>query len=414
MKKIIAATLTAIAAMLALSSCEDKSLKFYDLEITVDETGFDSEVPVPEAYQVTFTNTNTGEILEFTTVNKKISVLQIPAGVYDVVATARLSLYNYLGTVKGALIDSNESLKVIPIVATRSSSLVIKEAYYCCSKTPANTSYLKDNFFEIYNNGPDAVYVDGLCIGTSSNYSSASINFANEEGMMVNADGTATSLKADEYLCMNSMVWQIPGDGSTYLLNPGESFIIASYATDHTTEDKNPNSIDLSGADFETVCDKFIEKGQVDNENVPNLKLVIPHNPTITNQYMPSVLTAGFILFTLNTPEDEIPIVGNYNLKKQTVTGKYLPIPRKDILDGINWVKNATTDAWMPETIDAGKTFVSGTYVGESVSRKIEKTSAEGYPVFLDTNNSTNDFEVNAKPQTRRHDVKEPSWKSNN
>ena len=147
MKKYFVAALAAIAALLTLSSCEDKSLKFYDLEIKVDESGFDSEVPVPDAYQVTFTNTNTGEVLGFTTVNKKISVLQIPEGVYDVVATARLSLYNYLGTVKGAVINSNESLTSIPVVATKSSSLVIKEVFYSCSRTPANATYLKDNYF---------------------------------------------------------------------------------------------------------------------------------------------------------------------------------------------------------------------------------------------------------------------------
>lgn len=412
MKKYFVAALAAIAALLTLSSCEDKSLKFYDLEIKVDESGFDSEVPVPDAYQVTFTNTNTGEVLGFTTVNKKISVLQIPEGVYDVVATARLSLYNYLGTVKGAVINSNESLTSIPVVATKSSSLVIKEVFYSCSRTPANATYLKDNYFEIYNNGPDPVFVDGLCIGTSSNYSSASINFADAEGNLVNADGTHTGIKADDYLCMNSVVWQVPGNGSTYLLNPGESFVIASYATDHTVEDKNPNSIDLSGADFETVCDKYIEKGQVDNLDVPNLNLIIPHNPTITNQYMPSALTAGFILFSLSKSADELPIVGNYNLEKETVTGKYLAIPRKDILDGVNWVKNATTDAWLPETIDAGKTFVSGTYVNESICRKVEKTAEGGYPVFLDTNNSTNDFDTNLKPELRRYEVKAPSWKN--
>ena len=412
MKKYFVAALAAIAALLTLSSCEDKSLKFYDLEIKVDESGFDSEVPVPDAYQVTFTNTNTGEVLGFTTVNKKISVLQIPEGVYDVVATARLSLYNYLGTVKGAVINSNESLTSIPVVATKSSSLVIKEVFYSCSRTPANATYLKDNYFEIYNNGPDPVFVDGLCIGTSSNYSSASINFADAEGNLVNADGTHTGIKADDYLCMNSVVWQVPGNGSTYLLNPGESFVIDSYATDHTAEDKNPNSIDLSGADFETVCDKYIEKGQVDNLDVPNLNLIIPHNPTITNQYMPSALTAGFILFSLSKSADELPIVGNYNLEKETVTGKYLAIPRKDILDGVNWVKNATTDAWLPETIDAGKTFVSGTYVNESICRKVEKTAEGGYPVFLDTNNSTNDFDTNLKPELRRYEVKAPSWKN--
>ena len=41
MKKYFVAALAAIAALLTLSSCEDKSLKFYDLEIKVDESGFD-------------------------------------------------------------------------------------------------------------------------------------------------------------------------------------------------------------------------------------------------------------------------------------------------------------------------------------------------------------------------------------
>ena len=407
MKKFFVAALAAIAALLTLSSCEDKSLKFYDLEIKVDESGFDSEVPVPDAYQVTFTNTNTGEVLGFTTVNKKISVLQIPEGVYDVVATARLSLYNYLGTVKGAVINSNESLTSIPVVATKSSSLVIKEVFYSCSRTPANATYLKDNFFEIYNNGPDPVFVDGLCIGTTSNYSSASINFADAEGNLVNADGTHTGIKADDYLCMNSVVWQVPGNGSTYLLNPGESFVIASYATDHTAEDKNPNSIDLSSAEFETVCDNYITNGQVDNPDSDNMILLNPAQATITKQYMPSALNAGFILFAPSTPVENATLVANYASGK--VSGTYTPVLRSDVLDGINWVKNSTALGWLPEDIDAGKTFVSGTYVNESIVRVKEGSSEAGNPVYKDTNNSANDFEVSTKPEIRR-DTKKASW----
>ncbi len=42
--------------------------------------------------------------------------------------------------------------------------LVIKQCYYTGSRTPANTNYFSDQFHEIYNNSPDTVYVDSLCI----------------------------------------------------------------------------------------------------------------------------------------------------------------------------------------------------------------------------------------------------------
>lgn len=407
MKRTIIIAVLALATVFSFTSCQKDKVNFFDFDISLDESGFAEGVPSPDSYLVTFTNTNTGEITELETTSKSVSVSQLIEGVYDVVATARYSIYNYLGSAKAVVIDSEDALTSIKISATKSSSLIFKEIFYCGSKTPTKTNYMKDNYFEIYNNGSEPVYVDGLCISSSSNYSSSAINFADNNGHLVAADGTSTNMVADDYLAVKDIIWQIPGDGKTYLLNPGESFIIASSATDHTAADKNPNSIDLSSAEFETVCDKYIENGQVDNPSSDNMILLNPQNATITKQYLVSVANAGLILFAPSTPVADATIIANYNGGKPS--GNYVPILRSDILDGVNWVKNSTTDPYLPENIDAGKTWVSGTYVKESIIRKEESTSSEGNPIYQDTNNSTNDFTVAKDPSIRRNS-KKASW----
>ena len=407
MKRTIIIAVLALATVFSFTSCQKDKVKFYDFDISLDESGFEEGIPSPDSYLVTFTNTNTGEITEIETSGKSVSVSQLIEGVYDVVATARYSIYNYLGSAKAVVIDSEDALTSIKISATKSSSLIFKEIFYCGSKTPAKTNYMKDNYFEIYNNGSEPVYVDGLCISSSSNYSSSSINFADNNGHLVAADGSSTKMVANDYVAVKDIIWQIPGDGKTYLLNPGESFIIASSATDHTAADKNPNSIDLSSAEFETVCDKYIENGQVDNPSSDNMILLNPQNATITKQYLVSVANAGLILFAPSSPIAEATLIANYNGGKPS--GTYVPILRSDILDGVNWVKNSTTNPYLPENIDAGKTWVSGTYVKESIIRKEEGKSSEGNPISQDTNNSTNDFTV-AKDPTIRRNSKKASW----
>ena len=275
MKRIIITATLAIATALAISSCQKDKVKFYDFSIGLDESGFTAGVPSPESYLVTFTNTNTGEITEIKTDSKTVTVSQLIEGVYDVVATARHSIYNYLGSAKAVVINSADALTSLKITASKSSSIIFKEIFYCGSKTPEKTNYMKDNYIEIYNNGSEPVYVDGLCISTTSNYSSSTVNFADNNGHLVAADGSTTTMNADEYVIAKDVIWQIPGDGKTYLLNPGESFVIASSATNHTTADKNPNSIDLSSAEFETVCDKYIENGQVDNPSSGNMIMIL-------------------------------------------------------------------------------------------------------------------------------------------
>ena len=401
-KKLAAAM---FAASMVLVSCQQKAPSFYDLTITLDESSFVADIPSPTSYTVTFTETNTGTVTKFESTGNQVSVKQLVAGVYNVVASAQYK--NYIGSASSVTIDSADALKTIAISANASSTLVFREIFYCCSKSSAGKSYLKDNFFEVYNNGDDTIYLDGFCIGTTSNYRSTTVSFANASGNMVDADGNDTGLKADDYLVFNgsnSIIWQIPGSGKDYPLAPGESVVLASYAYDHTKDcDK---SINLESADFETFCDKYKEKGQVDNPNSINLTLVNPLNQNITNQYMPSVLTAGFALFYLDTDPANLPVVVNVN----NAVNKFVAIKRSAVFDAVNWVKNATTDAYLPDDMDAGKIYCSGTYVGESIQRKVKIIGEDGRKIYQDTNNSSDDFEVSTTPTIRRNAAKIPSW----
>ncbi len=407
MKRIIITATLAIATALAISSCQKDKVKFYDFSIGLDEFGFTAGVPSPESYLVTFTNTNTGEITENQDRQQNRHCLPTYRRCLRC-GRHRASLYLQLPWKReGGRDQLANALTSLKITASKSSSIIFKEIFYCGSKTPEKTNYMKDNYIEIYNNGSEPVYVDGLCISTTSNYSSSTVNFADNNGHLVAADGSTTTMNADEYVIAKGVIWQIPGDGKTYLLNPGESFVIASSATNHKTADKNPNSIDLSSAEFETVCDKYIENGQVDNPSSGNMIMINPHNATITKQYMMSVSNAGLILFAPSTPVADATLVANYNGSKPT--GTYVPVLRSDVLDGVNWVKNSTTNPFLPENIDAGKTWVSGTYVKESILRKEEGKTSEGNVIYQDTNNSTNDFTVSKDPVLRRNS-KKASW----
>ena len=121
MKSHSFAAVLAIVAALSFTSCNKDEVKFYSFEISLDESGFAAGVPSPDAYKVTFTNTNTGEVIEYEITGKTVPVKDLMGGVYDVVASATASIYNFLGTAKSVVIESSSSLNTLKIVATKSS-----------------------------------------------------------------------------------------------------------------------------------------------------------------------------------------------------------------------------------------------------------------------------------------------------
>ena len=413
-KSVFQILLFATAALLVLSSCEDKRVKYFTSNITIDESAF-GEIPTPESYEVTFTNINTGEVRAKTSRGASVVVDSLVNGIYDVVAQAQFShagyAYNYIGTAKNVEVTADGVQCVIKVNATKAAALVFKEIYYNSCKDNNNANYMKDLYVEVYNNSNQVVYADGVTLAMTLSPETYEWKYGagayEKDGVKYDV-GIAND---DQYVFVGMTVWQIPGNGTTYPIQPGESFVIAGYAKDHT--ETASQSINLSTAEFETYCDHYGEKGQSDC-NAINMNLVAAvANPT--NNFWLTVTGRGAIIFHQETPIRSTDFLRSSNYP----TSFGLEVLKADVIDAVDLVANATTKKWVDPSLDAGKVLSQGNYCGKSILRKVASTTEAGTIVLQDTNNSTEDFIYNGDASVsdasgalkiRRYGVKRPSW----
>jgi len=359
--------------------------------ITVTTNTVDASVPRPDSYTVRFINYDEKlDISAKTDATGKVSVPNLIPGRYNVTVSAEVAqggfTYYYSGTLTNKVITSDTSLS-IDAAASKAGALVFKEIYY----NGASGYYFKDQFYEIYNNSDEVQYVDGLCIGTlmPATASTTIYNWIVEDG------------HPENYVYLGA-VWQIPGSGSDYPVKPGESIIIAQGAQNHKLI-KDTSPVDLSKAEFET----FIVNQTVnpDNPESVNMTLKIDFN-VFGTQWLSSVFGCAYVIFFPDREFDNSTWV-----QPDGYTTKAKEFPIDCIIDGVELVNNATkiNQKRMPTTIDAGATFTGGTYTGKSVSRKIRSTK-DGRNLYMDTNNSSDDFQVTDVAVVRRDGAGVPSW----
>ena len=414
MKKTIKIVAFLGAAALVLASCGiDGGAKYLSSNIIIDESGLDG-APAPESYKVTFTSTATEFVREKASTGNTVSVDSLLTGVYDVTVQAQFSqagyAYNYIGSAKNVEISEDGVECTIKVNATKAAALLVKEVFYNSSKDDKGGNYMKDFFVEIYNNSDQVVYADGVALAMTLSPNTYEWKYVPQgtevDGKTYDYD---LGIQEDEkYVFLGMTVWQIPGTGTTYPIAPGESFVIAGYAMDHTTVAST--SIDLSTAEFETYCDHYGEKGQTDC-NAINMNLVAAvSNPT--NNFWLTVTGRGFVIFHQDAPIRGTDFIRSSNYP----TSVGLEILKSDVIDAVDLVGTATTKKWLPEDLDAGKVLSQGNYCSKSVLRKV-LSNENGKLVLQDTNNSTEDFiycvdesvEVQ-KPVIRRFGAGRPSW----
>ena len=69
-------------------------------------------------------------------------------------------------------------------------------------------------------------------------------------------------------------------------------------------------------------------------------------------------------------------------------------IPKDWVIDGVECVVSASSaNKRIPNNIDAGFTYIPTKNLGNSVCRKIDEI-IDGRIIYVDTNNSSEDFEV--------------------
>lgn len=416
MKKIgiIAAALS--ASLLLLAGCSEKEeTKTVTVTVTIDESGLAENVVKPESYTVRVTNNASSTNVSVQTQNGVATVEGVLPGIYTVVVNAE-SVDNshrfiFSGETSANLVKGSDNEVVVKVSATEASALILKEIYYNgCTIADADPNdpdsyaetYFRDQFYEIYNNSTEVVYADGLCLSDNTG------TFANWDWSNIYTYDIANP---DDYLFVET-VWQVPGNGTDYPIKPGESIIVAQWGTNHTDASlAGDKSIDLSGADFEAITEaSTLWNGLVITDN-PAINMVKAIQAGYSSpQWLISVYSGDVILFRPSTPlknEDFLPAKESSNTSAREIL-------RSDVLDAVQWMENEEdfaepTHHRLPAAIDAGCNFLPA-YTGKSISRKVSYTREDGTVVYQDTNNTTEDFVQNDKPEIRRNGAKVPSW----
>ncbi len=306
-----------------------------------------------------------------------------------------------------------------------SKGFVFKEIHYTSSFSHAGSiNYLRatDNYFELYNNSDKTLYLDGLCYALSELKTNKNVN----------------PFTADKYKgkFLTDGVLQFPGTGKDYPVEPGKSVLIAVGAAVHKPGDYDPNRgplhFDLSSADFgflspHTPSFNLIIDGSGFHE-VPGMKYLNLVGSVLVHGGDAIDLSIGFmgnrdshIIFRAPEGVDLAEYFKDKRVEEFFMRREYtaIMVPEEWVLDAVETGDNATEIAQklLPSYLDAGYTYCNKPteYIKDPIfpkeqiaanfensylrvsTRKVLKTMEDGRVVLKDTNNSTEDFEHNAK-----------------
>lgn len=398
--RILKAFTLIIALSLAFNSCQkDDKVKLADLNVQVTFSEAFSGLDLSNLY-VYITNTlNSGIDSVLTDINGIAMFTDIAPGTYNISCYLNLTAEEAgmasgyyeemtLNAVKNnvELFAGMETSESIELDGKPGSSLVIKEFYYSGANDPTWSILFKDQFIEIYNNSAEVVYADGLyiaCLAPSSNGSSSS--------------DPVLGLPLNESVYANKIA-QVPGNGTSYPIEPGESIIIAFNAVDWTNDGAKTFTVDLSIADLELYAIDWLESlgrsgnafFDIDNVDVPNMNMIYLN---IENYGFFDFFSTGASVAIFRSETAPSVIITDPN-SSETNPVYYMKINTADIIDGIDMLYDAESADFkrLPSSIDAGFNYVEGSsYTSKSVRRKVAKI-VNDRAILMDTNNSTNDF----------------------
>lgn len=410
--KALTAILLLIPSMLMLSGCFRDSVpgsvfvEDFQMHFTFGEFGKSEKFSTPLSVMMTNTTEQCSYAFE-SDANGTVAVSEIMPGLYTVTVSGslsaeeaakegkdskgeRLSLSGFLSNLSLGL-DSAPSLEDTELFAVATEPVIFKELYYAGSTTPNNGSYRNDAFFSIYNNSSKVQDISDLYIGMNEFYGGLG-----ESGPLW--PGETVGDYRNVYL---KSVWKIVAGSKKYEMQPGQTVVIATMAAPHNKEAAyNLNSpVDLSGADFEAYV--------VDPENkypdfdAPNMEMAFW--PDYGYLWRTSVFGQGMVLLRASREEfasfERVTLPEEFQDKfEDEEYFKCLKVPYSHVVDAVDLIQNGmvTNTKRFSPVLDAGYASVEKTYAGLSV---IRKSIAGGK--LKDTNNSTEDFEINDKPLSR-------------
>lgn len=397
MKKFIHALcmLVMITGLVACSSDDDNVTSYYPLTVNIEMPEGVSAADFTSA-TVTVTDIQTGRSYTSQEALQSYS-FELAGGTYTVSASMRIND-------GGTITSYNASREISVYEATTvqlqlqeaiSGGLIFKEVYYSMVKPNGKTPYMRDQFFEIYNNSDEVLYLDNCVLGL----------LEGTQGILPTAwmeNGEIMKKYAMGYYTVAFV-----GTGTQYPVQPGKSVVIAGQARNHIAETESMYDSSVSGAkmspvnlmnaDYEVCLMDYKPNVSLDNPDVPNMTVI---HAASTGNYFTLPFTGNAIILA-KLPEGVNPIDyakdesnfeerpdGNY------AGTKYLMIPQEYVLDGLNIVNSDASKRTirLRSEVDAGIVFMTENYSGLSIRRKVERIAEDGRVILKDTNNSSDDF----------------------
>lgn len=354
-------------------------------------------------FEGTITNVQTTEVtnLPEPAQDGEKFVVQIPKleeGTYNVAVKGNLSFVkdgiagksNFEISSDGIkLSEESKTIKIFVNSFQAEGGFVISEIFFTGTTTPEGNQYSGgDAYIVISNNSDVTLYADSIAVLESEFLTTTKRDYTPD--VMNEAFST-------------DAVYMIPGNGTSVAVEPGKSLVLAINAINH--KEANPNSIDLTGADFEFYDESSNPRFTDPDGAAPNLDKWYCYTATVYGFH-----NRGFRSYAIakmqTTKEDWLE---NYAYKAEyvlTVAGNAYPmstntfkVPNAWILDAVN-LSVESEFQWIVTSaaLDAGWTYCGKVDRDQTRYNKavVRKQDANGK--YIDTNNSTNDFEPEAQP----------------
>ncbi|MEN6618517.1 MAG: DUF4876 domain-containing protein [Rikenellaceae bacterium] len=338
--------------------------------------------------------------LEFSEITNQsgIATIRVAPGTY--IATTETKhvasggvIYIFNGTsekVRVTPVDPKQVNVNLPLNVSRAGQIVIKEFYYGGCMDPATgKSYSKDQYIILYNNSDEVAYLDSLCVGVVDPY-----NAPTNGKLSVWVKGETTELRDSVPVC--GIGWMFPGNGTDNPLQPGEETVISLNAINHNASVST--SVNLGKPGYWALYDPILTRNQSTPEPGVNLLQGFWKVGTATS-YVVSQSSPALFIYSLGGKTPAQFVIDTYTWKPGYASNRNFDCLMADknlILDGVECFRNATDSKRLRPEIDNGFAMTDGSGQGQSVHRKIDATAtaaAGGRIVYMDTNNSSNDFE---------------------
>ena len=341
-----------------------------------------------------------------TDVNGMATFTNLIPDVYDISCSWELSeadfhqLTGSTQTASGCVISSSLNSQLLkdnqtitlPTQLSIKQDIIIGKIYYAGSKDNNNKPYDAGKYIELYNQSNKDVDVSGYYIGLVEAESTQAYTLENLNEVY---QDTVVLLK---------QIFRIPVTANHKVAAGGTALIVNS-AVDHTTNDSLEN--DLTDADFEA---KDVNGRVQNNPATPALELIYTMYPSISNMNLVQSGPCGVVIF--RSDEDIAALPTTYIYPNTATKGnQWKLLPKRMILDAVEILNNKSTGIDVKtkrlyDDLDAGYTYINATAGrnGEVVYRKTSKKADDGRLILMDTNNSSNDFQVSLTIKPRKYD----------